>query len=162
MRHYLDGFREAFDALMSLSKAERQERVQRAVDKFDATRPERSRPMPREEMRKRWAALREDPDLGLVFGGFGRSNFWASIDARDSAQAFERGLLADYEGSHALFVNDSQNATGIDSETLVRVFFPDVGGRKHPLEGTETLVSIDKARALLGFEPEHSLSASHI
>jgi len=159
-QHYLARFREAFDALMLLPEAERQERVQRAVRKFDATRPERSRPMPREEMRKRWAALREDPDLGLVFGGFGRSNFWASIDARDSAQAFEKGLLANYEGSHALFVNDSHNAAGIDSETLIQVFFPGVRRRKHALEGTETLVSIDRARDLLGFEPEYSLFAS--
>ena len=158
VRHFLALFREAFDALMSLAEAERQQQVQRAVRKFDATRRDRSRPMPREEMRKRWAALREDPGLGLVFGGFGRSNFWASIDARDSAQAFEQGLLADYEGSYALFVNDSHNATGIDSETLVQVFFPDVEARKHPLQGTETLVSIDRARTLLGFEPQYSVS----
>jgi NAD(P)-dependent dehydrogenase (short-subunit alcohol dehydrogenase family) len=160
MQHFTARFREAFDALMLLPETERQERVQRAVIKFDATRPERSRPVPREEMRRRWAALRDDPDLGLIFGGFGRSNFWTSIDARDSAQAFEKGLLADYEGSHALFVNDSHNATGIDSETLARVFFPEVKARVHPLHGTETLVSIDRARALLGIEPEHSLSTS--
>ena len=159
LHHYLGLFRDAFDRLMSLPEGERQQRVQRAVAKFDATRPDRSRPTPRHEMRERWAALRADPDLGLVLGGFGRSNFWASIDARDSAQAFEQGLTADYEGSHALFVNDSHNATGIDSETLVQVFFPEVSARKHPLEGTETLVSIDKARALLGFEPQHSLVA---
>jgi len=158
VQHFVALFQEAFDALMSLSDIERRERVQRAVAKLDATRPDRSRPLPREEMRKRWAALREDPDLGLVFGGFGRSNFWASIDARDSAQAFEKGLLAEYQGSHPLFVNDSHNATGIDSETLVQVFFPEVEARKHPLPGTKTLVSIDKARALLGFEPQYSLS----
>jgi nucleoside-diphosphate-sugar epimerase len=157
LQHYLSRFREAFDALLALSEEERRERVQRAVAKFDATRPERSRPVPREEMRKRWTALRADPDLRLVFGGFGRSNFWASIDARDSAQAFEKGLLADYEGSHALFVNDSHNAVGIDSETLARLFFPEVKARKHPLQGTETLVSIDRAQALLGFEPCYSL-----
>lgn len=159
VQRFLDQFREAFHGLMSLPEAERRERVQRAVAKFDATRPDRSRPVPRDEMRKRWAALREDPDLGLVFGGFGRSNFWASIDARDSAQAFEQGLLADYQGSHALYVNDSHNATGIDSETLAQVFFPDVTARKHPLQDTETLVSIEKARALLGFEPQYSVAA---
>ncbi len=159
VQRFLGLFREAFDKLMSLSEAERRERVQRAVAKFDATRPDRSRPVPREEMRRRWAALREDPDLGLVFGGFGRSNFWASIDARDSAQALESGLLAHYQGSYALFVNDSHNATGIDSETLAQVFFPEVAARKRPLEATETLVSIDRARGLLGFDPQHSLSA---
>ena len=157
MQAYNARFQEAFAELMSAPEAGRQERVRRAIASFDATRPERSQPMPREEMRKRWRAMREDPDMALLFGGFGRSNFWASIDARDSAQALEKGLLTDYQGSHALFVNDSHNAAGIDSETLVSVFFPEVTVRKHVLAGTETLVSIDRARSLIGFEPEHSI-----
>jgi hypothetical protein len=91
----------------------------------------------------------------LLRGGFGRSNFWASIDARDAAQALEKGLLADYQGSHPLYVNDSENAAGIDSETLVQLFFPETTERTHPLQGAETLVSIEKARALIGYEPEY-------
>jgi nucleoside-diphosphate-sugar epimerase len=160
MQHFKEHvarFRESFEELMSLPEADRQARVRRAIAKFDATRPDRSRPMPREEMIERWRAMREDPDLSLVSAGFGRSNFWTSIDARDSAQALELGLLADYTGSHALFINDSHNATGIASEKLARVFFPEVGARKRPLEGTESLVSIDKARELIGFEPQHSV-----
>jgi nucleoside-diphosphate-sugar epimerase len=150
-------FRQTLEDLLSLPEARRVERVCRAIQRFDETRPERSRQMDREERRRRWQELRHAPDLGLVLGGFGRSNFWASIDARDSAQALEKGLLADYKGSHALYVNDSHNAAGIASETLIRTFFPEVHARKRPLEGTETLVSIDKARSLLGFEPEHSI-----
>jgi nucleoside-diphosphate-sugar epimerase len=150
-------FRQAFEELLSLPEAERQDRVRRAIRKFDGTRPERSGPMPREEMMKRWRALRDDPDLALIAGGFGRSNFWASIDARDSAQALEKGLLVDYTGSHALFINDSHNGTGFNSEALVRTFFPDVQATTHPLVGTETVVSIDKARQLIGYEPEHSI-----
>jgi nucleoside-diphosphate-sugar epimerase len=80
------------------------------------------------------------------------------VDARDAAQAFEKGLTADYQGSHPLYVNDSENAAGVDSELLAEVFFPEVTGRTHPLQGRETLVSIDKARALLGFEPEYHIS----
>lgn len=157
-QEFMSHFREALDELLSLPDAERQERVRRAIDKFDRTRPDRSTPMPREEMRARWRSLRDDPDLRLIFGGFGYSNFWASVDARDSAQALEEGLLADYEGSHALFINDSHNATGVESEVLLRTFFPEVQARTRPLEGTETVVSIDKARALIGFEPEHSIA----
>ncbi|MBN1641427.1 MAG: NAD(P)-dependent oxidoreductase [Anaerolineae bacterium] len=156
MRGFMGHFRQAFEALMSAPEGERRARVRAAIARFDASRPERSMPMPREEMHRRWAALRDDPDMALLWGGFGRSNFWASIDARDSAQAFEAGLLAEYTGSHPLYVNDSHNAAGIDSETLVQVFFPEVEGRAHPLQGTETLVSIDRARAVLGFEPAHS------
>jgi nucleoside-diphosphate-sugar epimerase len=111
--------------------------------------------MSREEMRARWRARRDDPDMLLLAG---RSNFWTSIHAEDAAQALEKGLLADYEGSHPLYVNDRENTTGVESETLVRVFFPEVTARTHPLIGTESLVSIDKARELIGFEPEHPIS----
>jgi nucleoside-diphosphate-sugar epimerase len=151
-------FREAFERLMSLDEMERIEQVRQAIARFDASRPERSTVMSREERRAQWAAHREDPGMLLLFGGFGRSNFWASIDAEDSAQAIEKGLLASYEGSHPLFVNDAANAAGIESEQLVSVFFPDTQRRKHLLQGTETLVSIERARALIGFEPEHPIS----
>jgi NAD(P)-dependent dehydrogenase (short-subunit alcohol dehydrogenase family) len=150
-------FRQALGALMALPEAERQEKVRQLVARYDASRADRSRPMSREEMIKRWRSMAADPDMVLLFGGFGRSNFWASVNAEDSAQAFEKGILADYEGSHPLYINDSHNAAGIESETLLRVFFPEVVARKRTLEGTESLVSIDKARKLIGFEPEHSI-----
>jgi len=54
-------------------------------------------------------------------------------------------------------VNDDHNSAGIPTETLVEWFYPDVP-LKRPLVGTETLVSIDKVRNLVGFEPEYSLS----
>ena len=95
------------------------------------------------------------PGAPLIFG---RNNLFTSIDARDAAQAIEQGLLGQYAGSHILFVNDSQNCMGIESETLARVFYPDLDQRKRPLLGTESLVSIDAARALIGFEPEHSIA----
>ena len=157
-RRFAGHFREAFGEFIALPEDERRARIERVVHKFDATRPDRAGYHPDLDMRARWRAMREDPDLGLLFGGFGRSNFWASIDARDSAQAFEKGLTADYEGSHPLFVNDSVNAAGFDSELLVQVFFPEVTGRTHPLQGQETLVSINKARALIGYEPEHHIA----
>ena len=68
------------------------------------------------------------------------------------------GKQTNYSGSHPLFCSDSENAAGIDSERLVQIFFPDVTGRTHPLRGRETLVSIDKARALLGYEPRYHIS----
>jgi hypothetical protein len=157
-RAFSGRFREAFGEFLTLPEDEQRARIERAVAKYDATRADRSGYNPELDMRARWRALREDADLGLLFGGFGRSNFWASIDARDSAQAFEKGLTADYQGSHPLYVNDSENAAGFDSETLARVFFPDVTARTHPLQGRETLVSIDRARALLGYEPEFHIS----
>jgi hypothetical protein len=85
---------------------------------------------------------------------FGRSNFWTSLDVRDAAQAAEKGLLADFTGSHALYVTDARNFVRLSSQELAAVFFPEVTVWKQPVRGTETLVSIaQEARALIGFEP---------
>lgn len=84
------------------------------------------------------------------------SNFFTQIDARDSAQAFEKALLAAYEGSHPLFVNDSLNRYLVDSCELARLFFPEAEVRP-ALSGAATLVSIDRARSFIGFEPEHGI-----
>jgi nucleoside-diphosphate-sugar epimerase len=157
IQEYARRFREAFQQLLALPEGQRRARVQAMIARFDATRPERSQPASGEELRQRRQGNMDDPDWVLIYGAFRRSDFWASIDDRDAAQALEQGLLADYEGSHHLFVNDSHNATGVESETLARVFFPEAEGRTHPLQGTESLVSIAKARALLGFEPQYSV-----
>ncbi|MCD6365550.1 MAG: NAD(P)-dependent oxidoreductase [Planctomycetes bacterium] len=102
----------------------------------------------------------DDSDGGPLYamynhGGF---NFWASLDERDSAQAIEKSLLADCEGSNTLFVNDSHNSLLYDTEKLLGLFFPQVTDRKRAITDAESLVSIDKARGLIGFEPEHSMS----
>jgi nucleoside-diphosphate-sugar epimerase len=85
-----------------------------------------------------------------------RVNFFTMLDERDSAQAIEKGLTVEYSGSHALFINDCLNWTGIDSAVLAELFYPDVKRFKKELRGTETVISIEKARQLIGFEPEYS------
>ncbi|MDF1516109.1 MAG: NAD-dependent epimerase/dehydratase family protein [Anaerolineae bacterium] len=106
------------------------------------------------ENRKNWSEMRQLPYARVMFG---YSNFWASIDARDSAQAIEKGLLADYKGSHPLWINDSHNSAGVPTEMLAAWFYSDVPLTQR-IPGTESLVSIEKARNLLGFEPEYSIS----
>ena len=86
---------------------------------------------------------------------FGRTNFWTLLDVRDAAQAAEKGLTADYEGSHPVYVNDDQNLVGISSRELVDLCFPEVTTRKHPLSGTESLVSINRVQELIGFEVKY-------
>ncbi len=97
------------------------------------------------------------PDGAVMFG---RSNFWTSLDVRDAAQAAEKALLADYAGSHAVYITDARNFVGFPSEELVRVFFPEVTTRKKSLDGVDTLVSIEKARKLIGFEPQYPFQQS--
>ncbi len=43
----------------------------------------------------------------------------------------------------------------LEAETLARIFYPEAT-RKRPLVGCEPLVNIDKARQLIGYEPEVS------
>jgi len=88
---------------------------------------------------------------------FDRFNLWASLDERDAALAVEKSLTAPLEGSHNLFVNDTHNSLGYDSQTLAQLFFPQVTERNHPLTGSESLVSVNRARDLIGFEPQYSL-----
>jgi nucleoside-diphosphate-sugar epimerase len=96
-------------------------------------------------------------DLLWPVYAFERFNFWAYVDERDSAQAIEKGLTAEYEGSHVLFINARYNSLDYDSKTLARLFFPEVSQWKNPVNGSESLVSIAKAQALIGFEPEYSI-----
>lgn len=95
-----------------------------------------------------------DPETRLVT--VMKYNFWAAIDERDSAQAFEKALTASFEGSYPIHVQDRYNTAGVESEVLLRLFFPSVTERKHALVGFESLVSLERARQLIGFEPEYS------
>ena len=93
----------------------------------------------------------EDWLLSVYF--FDRYNYWAFIHTDDSTQAFEKALTADFQGAHALFVNSDLNYWNYESERLLSVFFPDVSRRAKAIHGAEALVSIDRVRALIGFEP---------
>lgn len=150
IREALDKIRAAYRDLLSLPEAARRQRAQEIIAGFEAMRAQRVWEYP--------ADMSIYQDANMLFA-FGRSNFWTSIDSRDSAQAIEKALLANYEGSHPLFVNDSHNFAGVDSRTLVEIFFPNVTTWKRPVQGTESLVSIEKARQLIGFEPEYSLAS---
>lgn len=88
---------------------------------------------------------------------YDRFNLWAIIDVRDAVQAIEKALTAEYEGSHPLFVNETQNTLDYDSKTLAELFFPDLTEWKQSINGSDALVSINKARELIGFEPEYSV-----
>jgi hypothetical protein len=86
---------------------------------------------------------------------FDRFNLWVWIDERDAALAVAQALTAEYEGAHPLFVNDTRNSLNYDTQTLARLFFPEVTNRKMPLNGSDAMVSIQRARDLIGFEPQH-------
>jgi nucleoside-diphosphate-sugar epimerase len=93
-----------------------------------------------------------------IYSMTSRVNFFTMLDERDSAQAVEKGLTASFEGSHTLFINDSHNNAGVASRVLAELFYPDVSHFKQDFVADETLVSIEKARQLIGFEPEYTFS----
>jgi nucleoside-diphosphate-sugar epimerase len=155
-RRELAGTRAVLDEMAALPEAEWLARLAAAREKAVAFR--RQRPLEYGGKRRgaRRGGRKDDPLCGIYFGA--RANFWTFVDERDSAQAIEKGLTAEYEGSHVLFINDSHNWLLYETEKLLGLFFPEVTGRKRPIRGCESLVSIDKARALIGFQPEHSIA----
>ncbi len=81
-------------------------------------------------------------------------NLWGYVDARDVAQAVRRGLEADANGAEVCIVAASDTVMARPSAELMAEVFPSVPLRR-PVEGRETLLSIERARSLLGYEPEH-------
>jgi nucleoside-diphosphate-sugar epimerase len=82
-------------------------------------------------------------------------NLWGYIDARDGAQAVRRALDHDATGLDVFIVANADTVMSRTSAELVAEVYPGVEVRKH-LGEHETMLSIDKARRVLGFEPEHS------
>lgn len=82
-------------------------------------------------------------------------NLWGYIDARDGAQAIRLALDYDAPGFEAFIIANADTVMSRPSADLVADVFPDVEVRR-PLRGRATLLSIDKVRRVLGFEPRHS------
>ncbi|MFE4229264.1 NAD-dependent epimerase/dehydratase family protein [Arthrobacter sp. NPDC056886] len=85
-------------------------------------------------------------------------NLWGYIDGRDGAQAVARALENGKPGFEAFIIANSDTVMSRSSASLAAEVFPDVKLVKD-LGEHETMLSIDKARRLLGFEPEHSWRA---
>jgi nucleoside-diphosphate-sugar epimerase len=81
-------------------------------------------------------------------------NLWGYVDARDVATAARLGLEADTAGSEVCIVAAADTVMTRPSVDLMAEIFPDVPLRR-PVEGRETLLAIDRARRLLGYEPAH-------
>jgi nucleoside-diphosphate-sugar epimerase len=96
-----------------------------------------------------------DSDAGLR-----KWNLWGYLDGRDGAQAVARALENGKPGFEAFIIANSDTVMSRSSSSLAAEVFPDVKVIKD-LGEHETMLSIDKARRLLGFEPEHSWRTYH-
>jgi len=82
-------------------------------------------------------------------------NLWGYIDARDGAQAVRRALEFEGVGLEVFVIANADTVMGRSSASLAAEFFPEVPVTRE-LGEHETLLSIDRARRILGYEPEHS------
>lgn len=97
---------------------------------------------------QRFPGFWDDPNLRAW-------NLWGYVDSRDVAQATRLALEADASGHEAFLVAAADTCMTRPSADLMQEVYPDVPMRV-TVEGTDTLLSIDKARRMLGFEPAHS------
>ncbi|MET3951644.1 NAD(P)-dependent oxidoreductase [Arthrobacter sp. UYEF36] len=107
-----------------------------------------------------------DPEDYEEFPGFDADarlrkwNLWGYIDGRDGAQAVARALEHGTPGFEAFIIANADTVMSRSSASLAAEVFPGVPVAKE-LGEHETLLSIDKAKRLLGYAPEHSWRNYH-
>jgi nucleoside-diphosphate-sugar epimerase len=84
-----------------------------------------------------------------------RWNLWGYVDVRDVALACRLGLEADVSGSHNVIIAAADTVMNRSSRELLTEVFPDVPVTRE-LGEFETLLAIDRAGELLGYQPRHS------
>jgi len=82
-------------------------------------------------------------------------NLWGYVDARDVAQAVRLALELDIRGSEQFIIAAADTVMDRSSEGLMDEVYPSVPIRRDLAE-FETLLSIDKAREVLGYEPVYT------
>jgi nucleoside-diphosphate-sugar epimerase len=82
-------------------------------------------------------------------------NLWGYIDARDAAQAIRLAVESPIRGAEVFIIANADTVMSRPNDQLLDEVFPGVA-RHRPLAVNETLLSIDRARRVLGFKPEFS------
>ena len=82
-------------------------------------------------------------------------NLWSWVDSRDVAQACRLGLEADVSGVDNYTIAAADTLMKTQSRDLMRDVFPDVAIAPE-LGEFETLLSIEKAKRVLGYLPKYS------
>jgi len=82
-------------------------------------------------------------------------NLWGYIDARDGAQAVRKALEARFTGFDAFIIANADTVMSRTNSSLMAEVFPGVETRP-TMSANGTLLSIDKAKRILGYNPQHS------
>lgn len=102
-----------------------------------------------------------DPEDYAAFPSFDHDalqrkwNLWGYIDARDGAQAIQRALEVAEPGFDRFIIAAADTVMSRPNAELIAEVFPGVPVTRD-IGPNETLLSIDRARRVLGFEPQHS------
>ena len=105
----------------------------------------------------RFSNVQEPQDYEL-FAGYDKNpeerrfNLWTYIDARDAAQAVRKAVEVDLKGAHVFGIANANSVTSKPNDALLEEHYPKVA-RKRALKPNETLISIQKARDVLGYRP---------
>ncbi len=81
-------------------------------------------------------------------------NLWTYIDARDGAQAVDLALKSKLKGAHVFGIANADSVMSRSNDELLDEVFPGTK-RKREITANESLISIDKAREVLGYEPKY-------
>lgn len=95
-------------------------------------------------------------DRGLdAVGEPGLSTLYTYLHLEDAATIARLAVEADVSGHERFWAVAADTSVAAPSEQVADECYPDADRRRR-LEGTESLISIEKARTMLGWEPEHS------
>ncbi len=95
----------------------------------------------------RFPSFEDDP-------GSRKWNLWGYIDARDGAQAVRLALKSDLRGTEVFIIANADTVMSRPNGDLIAEFYADVEVRGD-LGEHDTLLSIEKARRLLGYQPAY-------
>jgi nucleoside-diphosphate-sugar epimerase len=82
-------------------------------------------------------------------------NLWGYIDARDGAQAVRKAIEAEFKGFEAFIIANADTVMSRANASLMAEVFPGVETRPN-MSSAGTLLSIDKAKRMLDYNPQHS------
>lgn len=77
------------------------------------------------------------------------------IDARDCAQAFRLSLETPLKGTHVFNIANADNTFKVPTSELKEKVFPDIPWTPDTDNPREGLISIKKAREVLGYDPKY-------
>jgi hypothetical protein len=95
------------------------------------------------------------PPCPVISPALRRWNLWGYVDSRDVAQACRLAVEAQLSGAHRFLVAAADTIMTATNSELLADQFPDLELTR-PVGDHETLLSIDKARAMLGYAPQYS------